>query len=171
MIFGPRLAKGRRERTQRRTRVAGLRGAKLRPARPLQGRFSPDPSPQPSGRACDVEEQPSARGGCGLRHPFRVQIQNSRFKIQNYQIWLQPAKGTSEVKELQASAARGCGPLGPDGPVPTWGQPAAERTGGTDCKELQPSARGRLRAAGPIGPILQTGIYLATPAAHSRRLQ
>ena len=23
-------------------------------------------SPQPSGRACDVEEQPSARGGCGL---------------------------------------------------------------------------------------------------------
>ncbi len=34
----------------------------LRPARPFQGRFLPKAAPQPSGRACDVEEQPSARG-------------------------------------------------------------------------------------------------------------
>ena len=45
-----------------RERAAGLRRPSLRPARPLQGRFLPEASPQPSGRACDVEEQPSARG-------------------------------------------------------------------------------------------------------------
>jgi len=35
-------------------------------------------SPQPSGWACDAKEQPPPGGGCGLRHPFRVQIQNSK---------------------------------------------------------------------------------------------
>ena len=35
---------------------------RLRPARPLARSISPAASPQPSGWACDVEEQPSARG-------------------------------------------------------------------------------------------------------------
>ena len=73
-LFGPRLAKGMR--ADLRTRAAGLRRAKLRPADLFRGRSysknidkSGSPistiltaSPQPSGGACDAEEQPSARG-------------------------------------------------------------------------------------------------------------
>ena len=42
----------------------------------------------------------------------------------------------------------GCGPHGPDGPIPVQVQPAAERTGLlSSSARLQPSAKGRLRAA------------------------
>ena len=54
---------------------------RLRPARPLQGRFPPEESPQPRW-ACDVKEQPSARRR--LRPPaapIRAQIHDSKFKI------------------------------------------------------------------------------------------
>ncbi len=51
-------------------------------------------APQPSGGACDVEEQPSARGR--LRAAAPVPGANSKFKIQNYEIGAQPAEdGTS----------------------------------------------------------------------------
>ncbi len=53
-------------------------------------------SPQPSGRACDVEEQPSARGRLRAVAPQRAQIQNSRFKIQNYRIGPRLAKDAYE---------------------------------------------------------------------------
>ena len=48
-----------------RTRLQGAGGLcrpRLRPAQPFQGRFLPKAAQQPSGRACDAEEQPSARG-------------------------------------------------------------------------------------------------------------
>ena len=64
MIFGPELAKRPHERT-------------------CGTRLSSRKSPQPSGGACDVEEQPSAGGGCRLLRPFgrKFKIQDSEFKI------------------------------------------------------------------------------------------
>ena len=74
----------------------------------------------------------------------KPQIQHSIFKIQNYlnggrqfglgaMLGLQPAEGSHEADLRDASCGPpppgGCGPHGPDGPVQTRGQPAAERTG------------------------------------------
>ena len=95
----------------RSARTSGLADARCGPS-PPPGCGPPGPdgpipetSPQPSGRACDVEEQPSARGrlraagrcatefagrhfdqncGCGLlAASTKPQIQHSKFKIQN----------------------------------------------------------------------------------------
>ena len=49
-------------RTQRRKGVAGLRRREAAARQSLRDCFLAKKSPQPSGRACDVEEQPSARG-------------------------------------------------------------------------------------------------------------
>ena len=48
--------------------------------------------------------RPGAAAGCGA---LRAQIQNSKFKIQNYKIGLQPAKGAP-------ATSRSCGPSPPE---------------------------------------------------------
>ena len=83
------------EERHERTRVAGLRPAETAGRRTsCEVVSSSKTSPQPSGRDCDVKEQPSARGGCGL-----LRLQRSRkFKMKNEELKMifgpQLAKGT-----------------------------------------------------------------------------
>ena len=92
--------------------------------------------------------QPSAPGRLRAAAPVRAQIQNSRFKIQNYQIGLQLAKGRQlrrgaaglrrpqaaarrplrdRIYQRKAAAQGNCGPHGPNGPPSTQTKPTAER--------------------------------------------
>ena len=92
--------------------------------------------PQPSGRACDVEEQPSARGRLRAAAPCgrKFMIQNSIFKI------------SRSVKPR--------------------GLPAAERTGLlSSSARLQPFARGRLRAAGRCATACSSRHFLNQPGS------
>ena len=105
-VFGPRLAKDCTKRTCG-TRGAGLRGAKLRPAavpfgtanskfkiqnselwdriyslRPLiAARLILCKEPAAERWACDVKEQPSARGRLRAAAPVRAQTQDSKNRI------------------------------------------------------------------------------------------
>ena len=59
----------------------------------------------------DANCSPPPGGGRRLLHPFRAQIQNAIFNISCALIFgSQPAKDASDVKELRAFAAGGCGP-------------------------------------------------------------
>ena len=70
----------------------------------LTDRFRFRASPQPSGWACDVEEQPSAGGGRLRAAAASCEAANSEFKIQDSKspIGLQPAE--------HAGSATSCGP-------------------------------------------------------------
>ena len=70
------------KRPHEQPRVAGLRRRRLRPARPFQGRVPPEPSPQPSGRACDHKEQPSARGRLRAADRFAIEL-DARYPTAN----------------------------------------------------------------------------------------
>ena len=88
-----------RARADLRTRNAGFRGAKLRPADLLRGRYLHKVSPQPSGRACDIKEQPSARGRLRAAAPCG---RNSEFKIQDSKLqnWAAGCQG-NRIKIFQ----------------------------------------------------------------------
>ena len=89
---------------------------------------------------------------CALRRKFKIQNQANlpgTLRLAYSRFGAQPAEGAHDCTELRASAAGGCGPHGPDGPIQTRDKPAAERTGLlSSSARMQPSARGRLRAAG-----------------------
>ena len=106
---------------------------------------------------------------CALRRKFKIQNQANlpgTLRLAYSRFGAQPAEGAHDCTELRASAAGGCGPHGPDGPIQTRDKPAAERTGLlSSSARMQPSARGRLRAAGPDGPNLQTNTATAINAA------
>ena len=131
--------------------------------------------------------QPSAPGRLRAAAPVRAQIQNSRFKIQNYQIGLQLAKGhqlrrgAAGLRRPQAAAR--CGSIRNRkfmiqnsifkikqifrthlGIYPVSGHSRAEALARADLRDasMQSSARGRLRAAGPDGPILLVTISTTT---------
>ena len=75
MGFGLQLAKDTQERTFG-TRTAGLRRAEAAARSVLTDRSKLETSPQPSGWACDVEEQPSARGRLRAAAAFtRLQLE------------------------------------------------------------------------------------------------
>ena len=56
----------------------------------------------------------------------KFKILNSRFKNM---LGLQPAEHASSATNCGPPPGGGCGPLGPNGPIPTRDKPAAERTG------------------------------------------
>ena len=60
--------------TQVRVRTAGLRRREAAARTVPTDRFQLETSPQPSGRACDIEEQPSARGRLRAARRLRRRI-------------------------------------------------------------------------------------------------
>ena len=120
---GLQPAKGAHERRQSGRELRAFAAGRLWPARPFQGRFQPETSPPPSGRACDGEEQPSARGRLrAAAVSLKPQIQNEKGRIKNESLhpmlirFRAAACGErNDAEELRASAAPGCGPLRPRG--------------------------------------------------------
>ncbi len=148
------------------TRAAGLRRREAAACSAFSRPISIRREPAAEQWACDVKEQPSARRRLRpTAAPIRAQIHDSEFKII---FGSQPAECTSATpRSCGPPPGGGCGPLGPDGPIPAKDKPAAERTGSIDRKgvaALRPGA-----AAGCCGSLSEPQIHLPTRTACSRR--
>ena len=123
--FGTQLAKRSYERTQKRTRDAGLRAAKLRPARSWQT----DPNSRQARSRADgpatERSSPPPGGGCGLLRPFgrKCIIQNWRDLSSIF--GSQPAEVRTTIRSCGPPPPPGCGPPIPAGSICAK-KPAAE---------------------------------------------
>jgi len=136
-----------------RTRAAGLRGAKLRPARPFQGRNSKfkincnlGPDSKPAAERRSLHERPAGREAAALRPKAAAGCsapygRNSRFKIR----WSAGARLSLFPVRGAACGARMFG------------------------DELRASAGRRLRPAAPIRAQIQDSKLVATPMPDSSR--
>ena len=121
---------GRNDAKELRASAAG----RLRPANRC-AIASLQKSPQPSGRACDHKEQPSAGEG-RLRAAAPVPGANSKFKIQNSELMgsssssgCKPAEDATTQRSCGPPPGGGCGPPIAARLLPCKKKPAAERTG------------------------------------------
>ena len=132
-IFGPRLAKRLHERTLKRTRAAGLRGAKLRPADLFEVDSNRKASPQPSSNGiAEKQARSRADGPATIRSspPSRGQLR------------------AADVCDVELAAKYLCNnrrlrTAGPDGPKHRRLCPGTERP------EMERSKTERKKTPGP----------------------
>ena len=82
-----------------------------------------------SGRKSGREERAFAGRSCGPLRPFRARMKNEELKVKNDLRAAACGGHADSDTNCGPPPPPGCGPHGPDGPIPAQVKPAAERTG------------------------------------------
>ena len=112
--FGLQPAK----RPHEQPRAAGLRRREAAARRRLRRRNLPEASPQPSGRACDQKEQPSARGRLRAANRYAIEFAGNHLNQTR----------RAAARRCPTASPRPCKKYGP-GDDPNGQKPAADSAG------------------------------------------